>query len=214
MKKILLIIIGIFLALASIILVFVTATAHAGTSSSPDTLRYRISVTIETPEGIKTGSAVREASTYREISLVPGAGGTFRHVTKGEAVVVDLGKRGVLFSLIDDEDEARFVFKKISHTDDGISKTKAYPYLQGVKFSDLKDCKTVQSVGPKSISNIFGEGVTLQSIEIYETKDPVTVGQVEKWLPWLQGLKGYISGKGLSGPQFYEQLLVNQFKIG
>jgi hypothetical protein len=36
------------------------------------TLRYKMTVSVETPEGIKTGSAVREIYFYRTPQLVPG----------------------------------------------------------------------------------------------------------------------------------------------
>ncbi|WP_457663185.1 hypothetical protein [Sinorhizobium medicae] len=61
--------------------------------------RYKMIVTVETPEGLKSGSAVREISA-REIKLLNGfSGGTQAHL-KGEAVAVDLGHRGVLFALL------------------------------------------------------------------------------------------------------------------
>ncbi|HRI75759.1 MAG TPA: hypothetical protein PLX33_02095 [Alphaproteobacteria bacterium] len=62
--------------------------------------RYKMTVTVETPEGIKTGSAVREISAYS----MPMFLGVNRHthikLEKGEAVVVDLGERGALFVLM------------------------------------------------------------------------------------------------------------------
>ncbi|HTK84182.1 MAG TPA: hypothetical protein VL625_03765 [Patescibacteria group bacterium] len=56
--------------------------------------RYKITVTVETPEGLKTGSAVREiyAKSGGPTMLAEASSG---HVdATGEAVVVDLGKRG------------------------------------------------------------------------------------------------------------------------
>src|SRR5689334_19573264 len=71
--------------------------------SDHNLIRYRVTVTVETPEGIKTGSAVREASMYHETSILPDQGGTFYNIAKGQAVAVDLGKRGVLFVLLGGE---------------------------------------------------------------------------------------------------------------
>ena len=62
---------------------------------------YRITVEIETPEGVKSGSAVRQVSIFKD-RLIKGFPESTSSVNiKGEAVVVDLGARGVLFALID-----------------------------------------------------------------------------------------------------------------
>lgn len=63
------------------------------------TWRYKETVTVETPEGLKSGSAVREVREFVE----PGILGVVTHAVanvKGEAVVVDLGARGVLFAIM------------------------------------------------------------------------------------------------------------------
>ena len=59
--------------------------------------RYRMTVTVETPEGIKSGTAVREVISQLYPALTPPGG---RITVKGEAVVVDLGARGKLFALL------------------------------------------------------------------------------------------------------------------
>lgn len=68
----------------------------------PTTWRYKITVEIETPEGVKSGSAVREVRARKNIArfLNPDVNDVTYEVI-GEAVVVDLGKRGVLFALVD-----------------------------------------------------------------------------------------------------------------
>ena len=73
---------------------------HDGT---PD-YRYRLTVEVETPEGLKTGSSVIEVKTSvagRNSIPVPGA---VSHRVRGEAVTVDLGARGVLFALLRSDD--------------------------------------------------------------------------------------------------------------
>lgn len=64
------------------------------------TWRYKMTVTVETPEGLKTGSAVREIYAYSHPPLLGVSRDAFFEVKKGEAVVVDLGARGVLFVLM------------------------------------------------------------------------------------------------------------------
>ena len=64
------------------------------------TWRYKMTVVVETPEGLKTGSVVREVSVGSEPAFLGTSGGGSASA-KGEAVVVDLGKRGKLFVLND-----------------------------------------------------------------------------------------------------------------
>lgn len=57
--------------------------------------RYRLTVVVDTPEGVKQGSAIIEVET--SLQTLPGPG--IRQHAVGEAAVVDLGKRGLLFAL-------------------------------------------------------------------------------------------------------------------
>ena len=70
------------------------------------TYRYRLTVEVETPEGLKSGSSVIEVSTAvagRSSIPTPGA---VSHRVKGEAVTVDLGTRGLLFALLRSEGDS------------------------------------------------------------------------------------------------------------
>ncbi len=61
------------------------------------TYRYRLSIEVETPEGVAIGSgvlSVRAVDARGLDGMLPLSG------TDGEAVVVDLGKRGLLFALL------------------------------------------------------------------------------------------------------------------
>ncbi len=71
--------------------------------------RYKVTLTVETPEGLKTGYAVREHSYEPPLFYFPNGVGSSR--TFGEAVAVDLGERGYLFALIPSgRDEFRGAF--------------------------------------------------------------------------------------------------------
>lgn len=183
--------------------------------SPSGTWRYKVTVTVETPEGIKTGSAVRVASTYTEQSIIPQQGGRFYNISRGEAVVVDLGKRGVLFSIMSGQDEAEFVFKSFAGKEktNKISSTLVkYPYVSTLTFTDLNNPKTVKGVEYKNLAKSFGEGVTLKEVTVEITDEPVTTG-IEKWLPWLSKTYGYISGKhGSFGNTLYDRLDSGDFQ--
>ena len=68
--------------------------------------RYKMTVTVETPEGEITGSAVREMGNASPRVNLPDVGNPAD--VRGEAVVVDMGDRGVLFALISHESDNRF----------------------------------------------------------------------------------------------------------
>lgn len=102
--------------IAGIVLVAGAATAFVMGAAAGDKVyswRYKMTVAVETPEGVKTGSAVREVDITKKLIVAetvtdPSTGKpkikehykSDNEIT-GEAVVVDLGRRGVLFALID-----------------------------------------------------------------------------------------------------------------
>jgi hypothetical protein len=68
--------------------------------------RFRLAVEVDTPEGTKTGSSVIEVSTaIAGASSIP-TPGAVSHRVQGEAVTVDLGRRGLLFALLRSEDNS------------------------------------------------------------------------------------------------------------
>lgn len=86
-------------AAIAIIAIIVLAVAVWWQVSFPSgSWRYKMTVTVETPEGVKTGFAVREVTVISVPQLTPEMKPTVK--LKGEAVVVDLGKRGLLFALL------------------------------------------------------------------------------------------------------------------
>ena len=131
--------------------------------------RYKMTVVVDTPEGEKSGSAVREivaqVRPYPRDTQRP-----WRSLVKvkGEAVVVDLGERGVLFALTtpDDDNYAYQAFpynggkgggettpegiKYYANLDAGLKAPldpTRYPgYPQMVTFTDMNDPMTVKNL--------------------------------------------------------------------
>lgn len=203
---------------------FATTSTGGGASG---TWRYKITVNVDTPEGIKSGSAVREVSAHsdRPYNLA-------KATTKGEAVVVDLGERGTLFAIMDYDGAYQVVFKAFPNaagglTPDGIryysalknAKAELIPgeipeFARLVTFTDLKNPKTVKGVDYRHLDKTFGQGVKIKSVTIEMTNDAVTWG-IEKWLTWLPELKmSYLSGQHINGPELYQQLDGGAFKRG
>jgi hypothetical protein len=194
---------------------------------------YRMTVAIETPEGMKTGSAVRKISFSSEPSIFPGQGGTYYNVTEGEAVIVDLSKRGVVFAIMDGDYAHRVVLRGFplkEKTNPGAEITlNSNQYPRIVQFRNLNNPKSVELIyGAKSydeqgkfigdqhlridrFGELFGIGVTLSSITIEITNAQVSHG-IEQWLPWLSTMHGYLSGMSTSfGTELYNRLNTRDF---
>ena len=213
------------------VLILTGLGAMCALAKGENTLRYKMTVTVNTPEGEKTGYAVREAGRYSEARILPQQGGVTYNILKGEAVVVDLGKRGVLFALMGDLgnlSESQEVFDLKEKNGRAMLTSAQYPTF--VHFRDLKDPKTVEGVvrsddldrakkaDPNSaivdFESIFGKDDHIKEITIEVTNEPVTWG-IEKWLPWLPETKDipgvlgstlghpiYTGSLGLTGIEF------------
>lgn len=191
---------GIALALAGAL------GASACDFRSGESYRYRITVEVDTPQGLRTGSSVWETSA-KEGSGLPD---TARRVkNRGEAVAVDLPS-GTLFSLLRDErygvDYPHYVVRRHleDHPDASIpmsgdwNKNMAairqgkpafelypdeYPIL--VRFRDPRDPATVEKVQPSDFPTAFGPGVRLRRITVAVTDDPVSSAGIRQRLGWL-----------------------------
>ena len=64
-----------------------------------ESYRFRMTVEVETPEGLRTGSSVYEVTAQNHVELLPDMRGRSRDV-RGEAVAVDLPGGRTLFALL------------------------------------------------------------------------------------------------------------------
>ncbi len=170
--------------------------------------RYKITIAIETPEGIKKGSAVREVSNSAS-SIKLGFPESHNSAdVRGEAVVIDLGEKGLVFGIISKRSQRElyeaFPSKAGATTVEGIKHFNSLPIgkksfivnntLTLVRFSDITDPKTIEIVynnrlqdGKKAVDKldeIFGHGVLLSSVEIELTNEDITKGAINNLLPW------------------------------
>lgn len=79
--------------------------AYYSVASSSASLRYRLTVEVETPQGPAIGSSVIEITGNRIPSWLPNGGGT-RGTFRGEAVAIDLPNGQTLFALLRSESGA------------------------------------------------------------------------------------------------------------
>ena len=167
--------------------------AGCGLSGNPS-YRFKMTIEVDTPEGLKTGSSVYEVATVASSDMITGGKGS-RFTLRGEAVALDLGGGRTLFALLKtvamsghdnlgvssmaamdpafDYDWMAST-KKIA-SGDGIKSpaelpTKYYPML--VMFGDISDPKSVEKVDPATIG--------MKRITVEVTDESVTTGIAER----------------------------------
>lgn len=176
---------------------------------APD-YRYRLTVEVETPQGLCSGSSVIEVEQSIGRTTMSGFGEQVFLRIRGEAVAVDLPDGRTLYALLrsggDVEWAARVIpFLSPDTKDDNplndllllegkkelprtwskpgpFNNGSAYPTM--VTFGDEAHPKSVVEVDPDDLAATFGEGVKLKRITAGITDDPVTT-EIEKRLGWL-----------------------------
>lgn len=225
----------ILLGVVGIIILYATNLVVWGT------WRYKVTVEIETPEGLKTGSAVHQISAWTTFlrNLAPPEARHSAETFKGEAVVVDLGARGTVFML---NDTKYMLFNTIgyqgamtpqgikyySHLKDKKGVVKPEKYSRFVMFKDPKDPKTVtlvrgsvydafkeRDVIEDNFEKIFGAGVSIKQVTVEMTDEPVTQ-KINDTLIWLHDLGGgYLDGQFAGGgPELSNILHAGNFNTG
>lgn len=186
--------------------------------------KYRLTVEVETPEGVKSASGIMAVHPDRSYSR----GG--KTTTKGDAVFVDLGGGKNLVALLAhvdkslELDEINYValraykaagqnvtFNQMSRATGAVPvKGEVIPVL--VSFADPADPATARLVPSDGIEAVLGQGIRLRGISAEVVPngvwpldfggplgDPVTRG-IEAKLPWLSGADnaaGKAAGKAL-----------------
>ena len=183
-----------------------------GCGGNSASFRYRMTVEVETPQGIKSGSSVMEIIAERQEQVLSEARPMISTV-RGEAVVVDLPS-GPLFVLLQMPDARTTYISAVTYAlapdlrEGGWQPFwKAVNRLGGwfggatgdvpredwpmmVRFRDIHDPKSVERVDP--------EAVGVKRIRIETTSDDVTTG-IEKRLRWLVRQRGSLTRR-LSAP--------------
>jgi len=188
------------------------------------TYRYRMTVEIDTPEGVKSGSSVIEVHTIQWPEWLSGLSGghTTQTTVRGEAVFVDLEKQGMLFTALrwpnGKTDYASLILRDVLPISpppkEGYDTPQAAKYYANLKsertelkpeqfpllvrFRNIDNPKTVEAVDPYKFSIIFGEGTSVKAITIEMTEDPITYN-IDRHLKWLSKLSGsYLHGGSTS----------------
>ncbi|MCO6177072.1 hypothetical protein [Ciceribacter sp. RN22] len=169
--------------------------------------RQKLTVSVMTPEGLKSGSSVTSARIEfpPKWTGVGDAAGMQRGGVTGEAVALDLGEGRYLFALLQGytewtaytaffpELEGKALLKKeiFPYLDRLVANTgqsrdvprEHYPLL--VTFDDIADPTSVKRVDPANFEASFGPGYRLKSIAMSITDESVIEGRIQKMLEWL-----------------------------
>ena len=179
----------------------------------PMKYRFRMTVEVETPEGIRRGWSVMEIRSSKEPFRI-GNSHSLKNELIGEAVAVDTS-RGTLFALITNTKSGQPLMDAVTYSLIERSKREIsfwnavtelgrsdhigrqveltpdqYPMF--VRFPDFRDPTTVEKVDPGNLMVKFGPGVHLHRVAIQITNESVTTG-IEQRLPWLNSLENYRS---------------------
>lgn len=194
------------------------------------TYRYRMTVEVETPDGVRTGSSVIEVRTYDSPRFPGPEAAGVRSRVRGEAVAVDLPGGGTLFALLRGENgqgaenyawallpelpnkgatpEARRANYSALRTVERRVELQRDNQPRLVTFRDISDPKTVEPVDPDDLNKSFGPGYSLHRITVQITDEPVTF-TIEQQLPsrfwtlWAAEHKRQISqGGAMTNPYF------------
>ena len=159
-------------------------------------------VEVETPDGVVSGSAVREFVFQGQPkaslpSIIPAEGSSGYSFLRGEAVYVDLGEGRSLIALLSGAEGNADYTKQIPREilecrgakmetcldsaniypeEAEITFEKRFPFGLPllVTFGDLTDPTSVARVDPDDLVSSFGEGYALKRITVQITDEPLT----------------------------------------
>jgi hypothetical protein len=175
--------------------------------------RQKVIVEVETPQGVVTSSSVQEVRYSRAHYSVPN-GPDHSFTLTGDAVVVDLGKAGLIFALLDTAQLAPVAFggdeKRRYGLEYAVGQVVAKPigsgavvpakaYPRFVTFADIRDPKTVKLVAPNDMAVSLGNSFSLSSIRVEITDAELTRDRLSSALPWLDTIgEGTLDGRRIS----------------
>lgn len=175
--------------------------------------RYKLTLAVNTPEGVKRASTIVEV-LFRDV-LIP-ARGTM-HTLRGEALYLDLGpgarplialltsqlhpKYGAEIRWTRDWGPSANLFQQLyglkPPTDKVIEYVSSLAGMRGahsitpndlpdlVTFADTKDPKSVIEVDPNDLQATLGPNISWNDITLEVTDEPISHG-IERKLPWIR----------------------------
>ena len=180
------------------------AVSTLGGCGSTSRLRYRMTVSVNTPTGIRSGSAVREITHYRPPNIPMLGESRQQWRVLGEAVSIEVRTGQYLYALLTGGDgvpdfSSRVIdsiFRQVDRSGN-LSKIEVWPshpvtrrpnittpFPMLATFRNMSDPETAEIVIPTEIESVYGKGFSLRSIYISRTRDPLT-DKIDTQLKWL-----------------------------
>ncbi|MGB3806614.1 MAG: hypothetical protein WA936_05395 [Erythrobacter sp.] len=206
------------------LLMGIALLALSGCDDATPDYRYRLTVEVETPEGLRSGSGVIEVEQDLGRPGMNPAGSQIYRSVRGEAVAVDLPNGRTLFALLRSESDIEWAETIVAYVAPPVEKSEdeeprfdhmlalegaveiprtfpAYAWIEErsaypmlVTFGDIDEPTSVEQVNPDDLTAAFGEGYALERITVEITDDWVTTG-IEGRLGWWSRIED--SGGGL-----------------
>ena len=173
--------------------------------------RFRMTVEVDTPNGVRTGSSVYEVKAWNPPKLLPEERSRDWSV-RGEAVAVDLPGGRTLFALLKTVNPMRDDLTRMSMAaldpafrNDVVERARRivlgrgirspaevepsdYPLL--VTFRNLADPRSLERIAPKDLPVSFGPGVALKRIVVEKTSAAITT-EIKTRITWIEHLDRY-----------------------
>jgi hypothetical protein len=178
--------------------------------------RYRLTVAVECDGQVHSGSSVIEVLFRFNPKWLPPSGGTYNVFVTGQAVLIDLGARGVLVAALGGNPYDLSVVNAsllpsraflpalwndpsdsptTPHNQRAISRMKGRADLDygGMPafywFSNPADLASAKEVKPADFASVIGDATRLISAQVEITHDPVVIN-IDKKLPAYALLRG------------------------
>lgn len=191
------------------------------------TYRYKVIVDVDVDGKIVSGSAVREVRRWEQLIVFSTP---YWGSVDGEAVVVDLGRRGLLFAtmyldrsytndaimtperVFGRSKEITSKIKRVRGVDSTPELWRQLSNFRGcaelesgemplfVKFDDIKEPASVRRVDPNYLEASFGAGIFLRSVKICMVDESPSHG-IENILRWIPDVVGALNIPPMRAPQ-------------
>lgn len=171
----------------------------------PYTWHQKMTVEVELNDQVYSGSSVVQVRWHKNDPIGAVNGPAWLSGIRGEATVVEIPGRGLLFGLLNSPADSTYTANLATQVvtwrkgwprgQEEFSRVKEtrgqpltvppdrYPFM--VTFTDIADPKSVQKIDPHNLAATFGPGVSLKRITLEITDEPVTEGKIEHVLGWL-----------------------------
>lgn len=221
-------------AIGGMALASAAALAGCGKPSS-GRYRFRMTVEVDTPQGLRSGSSVMEVSSTLQWQMTSESSALVTGLT-GEAVIIDVMPGQTLFALIGDVASGdglagvvtllfepnytgpeSFVASvgKLGRADQRGRTVdlppEKYPTL--VRFRDAADPKTIEPVLPEEFAKTFGPRVSLRRISATITDSPIT-RVIGRHLPDYSSGSGFNEWYGSLPYNDRRRVTIDDFKKG